>query len=95
METLVYSGITVAILFIWIYLEGRNPMTPHDIYRKLEADLSYIPPENVDLMLSKIRIAKRKIEKIHAAAPRTEAGEEALEVLRKLLVQEAQFRKGK
>jgi hypothetical protein len=94
METLVYSAITVALLTIWFVLEGKV-MTPHDIYRKLEADLAYIPPENVDLMLSKIRIAKRKVEKIHDAAPRTEAGEEALEVLRKLLVQEAHFRKSK
>ena len=85
METfLIDAGITVFIMVIWFILSGKRVMTPHDIYRKLEADVAYIAPESVDLMLLKTRKAIAACEEIYHSGPRTEAGEEAVEVLAKL-----------
>lgn len=84
METIVYSGITVILLIIWYLLEKRI-MTPYDIYRKWEADILYVAPEELSILLVKTSRAITAVEDIFdRCGPRSEAGEEAIEVLKKL-----------
>ena len=84
METMVYSALTVAVLVIWYCLE-KTIMTPYDIYRKWEADILYIAPEDLPLMMVKTSRAITACENIFDAhGPRSEAGEEAVQVLQKL-----------
>jgi len=59
-------------------------MTPHDIVRKLRSDLQYIAPEELYVKFCKASRALRAAEKIYDDGPRTDAAEEALEVLPEL-----------
>lgn len=67
-------------------------ITPYDIYRKFETDLRYLPPEDNDLWLFKTKTVIERIEKIYDAGPRTDGGEEALQVLADLRRLEAVLR---
>ena len=59
-------------------------MTPYDIYRNWKSSLSYIAPEDTQIMMAKTTRAIRAVEEIFNQGPNTEAGAEAVEVLRKL-----------
>lgn len=67
-------------------------MTPYDIYRRLNDELAYMAPEEIDAMLGKVCRAIRKIEVIHDAGIMTDAAAEAIEVLFKLRRFEATLR---
>jgi hypothetical protein len=84
MDTLVYCGITVVLLIIWALL-GKTVMTPYDIYRKWEKDITFVAPEEFGILMAKTSRAITACEAIFdAAGPFSEAGEEAVEVLQKL-----------
>lgn len=84
METVVYAGITVVLVIIWALLE-KIAMTPWDIFRKWEQDMSFIAPEEVGIMLAKTSRAITACEDIFDKyGPQSEAGEEAVEILQKL-----------
>lgn len=93
METLVYSGITVVILIVWFLLESKV-MTPFDIMRKWESDMTYISPEDIDLRLAKTAIAIEKCNKIIEQGPNTDAAVEAVEVRMKLKNYQYHIRSG-
>lgn len=60
-------------------------MTPFDIYRKWESDITYTPPEEICLLLVKTSRAITRVEEVYDShGVNTEAGQEALEVLRNL-----------
>lgn len=59
-------------------------MTPYDILRKWESDLTYISPEDIGLRLVKTMAAIQKCEKIILAGYNTDAAGEAVEVRLKL-----------
>ena len=84
MDTLVYAGITVVLVILWAFLESKI-MTPYDIYRKWERDMSFTAPEELGIMMAKTSRAITACEDIFdKAGPQSEAGEEAVEVLQKL-----------
>jgi hypothetical protein len=84
MEMLVYCGITVVLLIAWAALE-KSIMTPYDIYRKWEQDVTFVAPEELGVLLAKTSRAISACEDIFdKAGPYSEAGEEAVEVLQKL-----------
>jgi hypothetical protein len=92
MENMVYTGITIAILILWYFLQGKV-MTPYDIYRKWKSDISYTSPEALDVRLEKTRRAIRKLEEIFDAhGPNTDAGAEAVEILQQLRACETKIR---
>lgn len=92
METMVYTGITIAILVVWFMLEKR-PMTPHDIYEKWKQNLIYIAPEETQVRLGKTTHAILQVEQIFDQhGPNTDAGAEAVEVLQKLRKYEKELR---
>ncbi len=85
MENVVYAGITVVILIVWYFLQGKVMATPYDIYRKWQSDVAYIPPEDPDLKLVKTQRAIKRLEEIFEAhGPWTDAGREAVECLQQL-----------
>jgi hypothetical protein len=59
-------------------------VTPADIERKLNSNLLYIAPEDVEVRQGKVIGAIRQIERIHDKAVLTEAAQEAVEVLERL-----------
>jgi hypothetical protein len=67
-------------------------VTPYDIYRRLNSELAYMAPEEIDAMLGKVCRAIQQVEKIHDAGVMTEAAVEAIEVLSKLRKFEAELR---
>ena len=67
-------------------------MTPYDIFRRLNEELAYMAPEEIDAMLEKVCRAMGKVEKIHDAGIMTDAAVEAIEVLSKLRKLEAELR---
>lgn len=84
METVTYSAITIVLLIVWIVLE-RSVMTPYDIYRKWKADINYVAPEELGVLLAKTSRAITAVEDIFDShGPNSEGGAEAVEVLQKL-----------
>lgn len=67
-------------------------MTPYDIYRHWEQGLYYIAPELVDEKLLRTKRAIWAVEEIFDAGPNTEAGAEAVEVLRMMREFEKELR---
>ena len=92
MEETIYAGITVVILIVWFFLQGKA-MTPHDIYKKWKSDMAYISPENFQVRLGKTVEAIKQVEKIFDKhGPNTDAGNEAVEVLQQLRKAETKIR---
>lgn len=84
METLVCTAVTIVLLVVWIALE-RTVMTPYDIYRKWKAEVSYVAPEEIGIMMAKTSRAITAVEDIFdSCGPNTDAGAEAVEVLQQL-----------
>ncbi len=68
-------------------------MTPYDIYKKWEADLSYVAPEEFGVMMAKTSRAITACEDVFDGhGPNTDAGAEAVEVLQKLRAFEKELR---
>jgi hypothetical protein len=84
METILCGSATIALLIFWYLLE-KTIMTPYDIYRKWKADIIYVAPEEVGVLLAKTSRAITAVEDIFdRCGPNSDAGVEAVEVLQEL-----------